>query len=133
MVKDKISNLIIKIKNGANAGKKSVSTPNSLFAESVLSLLQKEGFINGFSKKGSDNGVVKEIEVELAYDESGKSKVTGVERVSKLSRRVYKGADEIIPVRNGFGVFVFSTPKGVMTGKEARKQNVGGEALFKIW
>jgi small subunit ribosomal protein S8 len=74
----------------------------------------------------------KYIEVEVAY-ENGKSKITGVKRLSTFSKRMYQGAHELRPVKNGQGLLVLSTPKGVLSGKEARKENVGGEALFQIW
>ena len=72
------------------------------------------------------------LEVELVYGEK-KPKITEVERISKQSRRVYFNMKEIHSVRNGSGLLVLSTPKGILSGKEARKEQVGGEALFKIW
>ncbi|HYC34455.1 MAG TPA: 30S ribosomal protein S8, partial [Candidatus Paceibacterota bacterium] len=83
-----------------------------------------------FSKKGKK--VVKTLEVELMYEE-GKPRITDVERVSKFSRRVYQGAKDLKPVRNGYGIMVLTTPKGILSDKTARKEKVGGEALFKIW
>lgn len=130
MVIDSISNLIIKIKNASFAKKETVVVPHSSLIESVLEVLQKNGFIASFSKKGKK--VVKSIEVSLAY-EDGMPKVQGVDRISKLSRRVYKGAKEIKPVRNGFGLLVLSTPAGVLSGDDAKAKGVGGEVLFKIW
>lgn len=131
MVKDNISNLIIKIKNGGMAHKSSVVAPYSKMTEAILTLLQKEGYIKSFTKLGK--GLVKEVEIELAYDESNKSKVEDVYRVSKLSKRVYTGVKEVKPVRNGYGTLVLSTPKGILNQTDAKKMNVGGEVLFKIW
>ena len=72
------------------------------------------------------------LELGIVYVD-GSPKVTGVERVSKSSRRVYKGVKEIKPTRNGYGMTVYTTPKGILTDKQARKEMVGGEVLFKIW
>jgi len=130
MVKDNVANLIIKIKNAGVAGNTTLETPYSKLSEAILSLLEKEGYIKSFVKKGKK--AIKSLEVELAYVD-GKSKVEGVERISKLSKRTYAGASTIRPVRSGYGLLVLSTPKGILSGYEARKQNVGGEVLFKIW
>ncbi len=136
MVKDSISNLIIKIKNANRAGKSTVSAPYSKFGEAIVTLLEKEGFIKSFSKSGhigSDKKVAKSIDIELLYNEDGTPKVEDVQRMSKLSKRLYTNAKDIKPVRNGYGLLVLSTPKGVLSDAEARKHNVGGELLFKIW
>lgn len=136
MVKDTVANLIVKLKNAGLAGKASVSVPTSKFVLALLALLEKEGFIKSFSEKGlpgRQGEKAEGIEVTLAYDEDKKPKISFTERVSKLSRRVYKGARELRPVRSGFGISVLSTPKGVMSDREARKMKVGGEVLFKIW
>lgn len=130
MVNDSISNLIIKLKNASLAKKETISVSYSKYTDAILSLLQKHGYIKSFSKKGKK--VIKTCDVEIAY-EAGVSKIQGVERVSKLSKRIYRGAKELKPVRQGFGFLVVSTSKGVMTGVEARKANLGGEPLFKIW
>jgi small subunit ribosomal protein S8 len=131
MVKDNISNLIIKIKNGGMARKSTVTAPYSKMTDAILTLLQKEGYIKSFTKLGK--GLIKEVEIELAYDESNMPKVEDVYRVSKLSKRVYTAAKEIKPVRNGYGTLVISTPKGILNQTDAKKMNVGGEVLFKIW
>lgn len=131
MVKDNISNLIIKIKNGSLARKSTITAPYSKMIDAILSLLQKEGYIKSFTKIGK--GLVKSVEIELAYDDSDIPKVTDVYRVSKLSKRVYTPSKLIKPVRNGYGTLVLSTPKGILNQTDAKKMNVGGEVLFKIW
>ncbi len=130
MVNDLISNLIIKLKNASLAKKETISVSYSKYSDAILSLLLKHGYIKSFSKKGKK--VIKTCDVEIAY-EGGVPKIQGVERVSKLSKRIYRGAKELKPVRQGFGFLVVSTSKGVMTGIEAKKANLGGEPLFKIW
>lgn len=130
MVKDGIADLINALKNGNLAGKEIVVTPYSSLKVAVLELLQKEGYVDSFSKKGKK--IVKNIEVALKY--SGKNPaISGVERVSKFSKRIYKGVDGIRPFKNGMGIQVLTTPKGVLTDREAKKQNVGGEVLFTMW
>jgi len=128
---DPIADMIIRIKNAGDSKKESVVFPHSKLKLAILEVLQKEGFIKSFGKKGKK--VVKFIEVTLAYDANGKSKVQGVERVSKTSKRLYNKAKDIRKVKNGFGAMIISTPKGIMTDKTAKEQNTGGETLFKIW
>jgi small subunit ribosomal protein S8 len=127
---DPIGNMIVMIKNASDSKKESVVFPYSKIKLAILDLLQKEGYIKSFGKKGKK--VVKFIEVELVY--SGKEpRINGVKRVSKTSKRVYFGSREIKKVKNGLGSLIMSTPKGIMTDKMAREAKVGGEALFEIW
>ncbi len=128
---DPIADMIVRIKNAGDSKKESVVFPHSKLKLAILDTLMKEGFVKSFGKKGKK--VVKYIEVILAYDEDGVSKISGFERISKSSKRVYNKARDIKKVRNGFGALVLSTPKGIMTDKTAKISNVGGEALFKIW
>lgn len=130
-MQDSISNMIIKLKNASLQGKETVSFPYSKMSLAIAELLEKEGWVKAVAKKGKK--VLKTIEVELAYGEDKSPRVTGVERVSKLSKRVYKGSKEIRLVRNGYGTLVLTTPNGIVTDKQAKAQKVGGEALFKIW
>lgn len=127
---DPIADMIIRIKNASDSKKESVVFTYSKIKVAILDLLQKEGFIKSFGKKGKK--VVKFIEVGLAYE--GKSpRVSGVKRVSKTSKRIYLGWKDIKKVKNGLGTLVLSTPKGIMTDKMAKQEKVGGEALFEIW
>lgn len=122
--------MIVMIKNASDSRKESVVFPYSKIKVAILELLQKEGFIKSFGKKGKK--VVKFIEVGLSY--AGKEpRINGVKRVSKTSKRVYQGFKEIKKVKNGLGSLIMSTPKGIMTDKMAREAKVGGEALFEIW
>ncbi len=130
MITDPVSDLIIQLKNAGRAGKESVVLPYSKFRESILGTLQKEGYIKSFAKKGKK--VSKQIDVEL-LSVLGNPKIKGVQQISKLSKRVYLGMGDIKQVKNGFGAVILSTPKGILSGKEARKEKVGGEVLFKIW
>ena len=128
---DKISNLIINIKNAGHARKKYASVPYSNFKMLVAKLLQKEGYLKSVSKKGKK--VKKTIEMEIVYDEKNKPKIKDVQRISKPSKRVYFSVKDIRKVKGGHGILVLSTPKGVLVGDQAKKEKVGGEALFKIW
>ncbi|MEK7579355.1 MAG: 30S ribosomal protein S8 [Patescibacteria group bacterium] len=131
MVTDPIANFITAIKNAAQGGKGVVRTPYSQIKQSIAEVLQKEGFLSDVSKKGKKGGRPS-LEVTVATDDMG-SRVHDVKRVSKPSRRVYYAVKDIVPVRRGYGRVILSTPKGVLTGDAARKEKVGGEALFEIW
>jgi small subunit ribosomal protein S8 len=130
MVTDPISNFIIALKNAAHAKKASVRVPYSQVKESIANVLAREGYLASVEKKGKKTR--NHLEVEVAF-ENGKARIEGVKRVSKPSQRVYYGVRDIKPIRHGYGRISLSTPQGVMTGDEARKARVGGEALFIIW
>jgi small subunit ribosomal protein S8 len=127
---DSISNMIIIMKNGSLAGKESVAIPYSKMKNAIGECLKKEGYVTDISKKVKKGIPV--LEVKLTYKDH-KPRITEVERISKQSRRVYFGMKDIHSVRNGSGLLVLSTPKGILSGKEARKEQVGGEALFRVW
>ncbi|MDQ3075620.1 MAG: 30S ribosomal protein S8 [bacterium] len=127
---DQIANMLISIKNGGMASKESVAFPYSKLKYAIALCLQKEGYISSVAKKTKKG--IPMLEVGLVYVDKN-PKVKEVERVSKQSRRVYFGVKDIHTVRNSSGLLVLSTPKGILSGKEARKEQVGGEALFKIW
>jgi len=129
MVIDPISNFVNGIKNANTAGKETVEFYNSKIKESIAKVLLKEGFIKEISKKKKSN----RIEITLAYSEGNIPKITGIQRVSKQSKRVYENHKEIRTFLNGFGRTIFSTPKGILTDRDARKEKIGGEVLFKIW
>lgn len=123
---DPIADALIRIKNGYMSGGQSVSVRYSRLILQILKLLEKEGFVDKVSKKENM------LEVLLKYTNRTPA-LTDVKRVSKPSLRIYKGVKELPRVLNGLGFAVVSTPKGVMTDKDARKQNVGGEVLALVW
>jgi small subunit ribosomal protein S8 len=127
---DPISQIIINVKNANAAGKATLTLPYSKLKESVLVVLKREGYIKDFRKMGKK--VIKTLEVELIYID-GKARIEGVQQISKNSRRTYSKAKEIKPVLNGYGTLILTTPKGILTDREAKKEKVGGEVLFKIW
>ena len=118
------------LKNGSLAGKESVLTPYSKMKNAIAECLKKEDYVDQVNKI-TRNGFPT-LEIVLIYTNK-KPKITEVERVSKQSRRVYFKMKDIHTVRSGGGLLVLSTPKGILSGKEARKEQVGGEALFRIW
>jgi small subunit ribosomal protein S8 len=127
---DPISQIIINVKNANAAGKATLTLPYSKLKESVLVVLKREGYIKDFRTMGKK--VIKSLEVELIYID-GKARIEGVQQISKNSRRTYSKAKEIKPVLNGYGTLILTTPKGILTDREAKKEKVGGEVLFKIW
>jgi small subunit ribosomal protein S8 len=127
---DSISNMIIMLKNASLAGKPTVTFPYSKMKNAIAECLKKEGYIKQVSKKVKKGFSV--LELDLVYTDK-MPKITEVERVSKQSRRVYFNMKDIHSVRSGSGLLVLSTPKGILSGKEARKEQVGGEALFRLW
>lgn len=129
MVVDNISNLIISLKNASIAGKDYLRVPATKINTAILSVLKENNFITDFAQKDKET---KDIKVVLKY-EDGAAAITDVKRISKNSKRVYQSSKEIKNVRRGYGMSVISTPNGVMSGLNARKQNVGGELLFEIW
>lgn len=127
---DTISNMIIGIKNAGNAGRDSLVIPYSKIKESIALVLKKEGFIKDVEKKTIGGKPSLLINIFL---ENRIPKVKGVKRISKTSKRVYKKSSEIRLVKDGYGAVILSTPKGVMSGRDARKEKLGGEVLFTIW
>ncbi len=131
MVNDPVGDFINRLKNAGAVKAANVSVPHSAFKFAIAEKLKEAGFVKSVEKKGKK--VRKTLDVVLKYDEDGKSVINGVKRISKPGRRMYKNAREVNSVRYGHGVLMLSTPKGVITDKEARKAQVGGEALFEIW
>ncbi len=125
-----LANFLIKLKNASVAGHATTTFPYSKFIHAVSSCLLRAGYIEGFEKKHKKAG--EEIVITLKYNDNG-SRIHDVSLISKPSSRMYFGVRDIYPVRNGFGIMILSTPKGVLTESEAKKELVGGEALFKMW
>jgi len=131
MTTDPIADLINQLKNAGAVKKSTVSVPFSNFKLSIAEKLKDAGWVKSVERKGKK--VKKTLDITLKYTESGSAHIQGVKRISKPGRRVYFGSKDIVPVRYGFGNLMISTPKGVMTDKEAKKEKLGGEALFQIW
>ena len=134
---DAISNMIIQIKNAGSAGHDRALIPYSKLKHSIAVVLKKESFIKDVETK-SEKGK-KMLAIELLFGESrlpaGRQapKIKGVERISKPSKRIYKKFSDIRSIKNGYGALILSTSRGVMSGREARRAKLGGEALFTVW
>jgi len=131
MTTDPIADLINQIKNAGAVKKASVSVPFSNFKLSIAEKLKDTGWVKAVEKKGKK--VKKTLDITIKYNDDGKAFIQGVKRISKPGRRIYRGFKEIVPVKYGYGALILSTPKGIMTDKEAKKEKMGGEALFQIW
>ncbi|VVT15522.1 30S ribosomal subunit protein S8 [Sphingomonas sp. EC-HK361] len=129
-VTDPLGDLLTRIRNGQRAKKDSVLTPASKLRARVLDVLQREGYIRGYSDE--QMGPVPGIRIELKYFE-GQPAIKHVARVSKPGRRIYSGSQDLPRVRNGLGITIVSTPRGVLSDAEAREQNVGGEVLAEVF
>jgi len=128
MLTDQISDMLIRIKNAQMRKKEFVEIyPKSKMKLEILKKLKEEGFISDYEEKE------KSIIVKLRYYPDGSPLISEVKRISKPSRRVYVGYRELKPVMNGIGIAILSTPKGILTDKEARKLKVGGELLAEVW
>ena len=129
-VTDPLGDMLTRIRNGQRARKDSVLTPASKLRARVLDVLQREGYIRGYSEE--QMGPAAGIRIELKYFE-GQPAIKHVARVSKPGRRIYSGSQELPRVRNGLGITIVSTPRGVLSDAEAREQNVGGEVLAEVF
>ncbi len=130
MVMDPISDMLIRIKNAACAGRRTAVIPHSKIKMAIAGILEKNNFLKKAEKRGKKNNSV--IDVEISYDEKGPV-LTGVKRISKISRRTYRSYKELNEFAHRQGITIISTPKGVITLNEARKARVGGEVLCRVW
>lgn len=130
MITDPISDMLTRMKNGSKVNHEIVTVPFSELKFAIAELLVREGYLKSVVKRGKK--VRKSLALELSYAE-GSPKFSEVRRISKPSRRVYMHSSDIHAIRQGEWTIVLSTPSGLMTGIEAKKAKVGGEALFSIW
>ncbi|MBZ5563941.1 MAG: 30S ribosomal protein S8 [Acidobacteriia bacterium] len=129
-VTDPIADLLTRIRNGVRARHQRVDMPSSRLKVEVARILKDEGYVSNF--KVSEEGKKKILRVFLRYGTKGESIISTLERVSRPGRRVYVGAREVPQVLGGLGINILTTPRGVMTGKAARRAGVGGEVLCKV-
>ena len=128
---DPLSDMLTRLRNGQHAGKRLVRVPASKLRARVLEVLEREGFIGGFTQTQIRDGIA-ELEVSLRYDR-GRPVIRGISRVSKPGLRIYSGSKDIPAVNNGLGISIISTPMGVLADHEAREKNVGGEILCQVY
>ncbi len=131
MTNDPIADMLTRIRNGLQRCKGTVDVPASKVCRGILAVLHAEGYIRDVDV--IDDGKQGVMRVHLKYGPDGEMIVTHLRRESKLSRRVYKKADEITPVLGGLGVAIYSTPEGIISDRQARRLNVGGELLCTVW
>ena len=127
---DPLGDMLTRIRNGQQAKKDSILTPASKLRAHVLDVLQREGYIRGYSEEQVAGH--KGLRIELKYFE-GQPAIQHLARVSKPGRRVYSASKELPRIRNGLGTIIVSTPRGVLSDAEAREQNVGGEVLAEVF
>ena len=127
---DPIGDMLARIKNSQLRNHKKVEMPSSNFKMKIADVLKNEGYINGFNIDKNENKQV--LIIDLKYN-SGSPVISVIERVSKPGRRVFSSAQSLPKVNNGLGIAIISTPKGVMTDIDARKQKVGGEIICKVF
>ena len=128
---DPIADLLTRIRNAVQAGHGSLVVPRSKMKLAIVKILKDEGFVEGYVEV--ENGPQGQIKVFPRYDESNKGVIRGLSRISKPSRRSYVGKNDIPRVRNGLGVAILTTPRGVLTDRQARQAGVGGEVLCYVW
>ncbi|MBR0349182.1 MAG: 30S ribosomal protein S8 [Clostridia bacterium] len=130
-ITDSIADMLTRIRNASSAKHDSVKIPASNMKKAIAQILVDEGYIKSF--KVEDDGKQGMIEIALKYGQNKTSAITGLRRVSKPGLRIYSGCEDMPKVMNGLGIAIVSTSKGIMTDKDARKANVGGEVLAFIW
>lgn len=133
VVTDTIADMLTRIRNANQMRYDEVRVPSSKIKAEIAKILKDEGFIKDYKVESSENSVQDTIVLTLKYTDKKERVITGLKRISKPGLRVYAKNDEIPKVLNGLGIAIISTSKGIMTDKEARKQNIGGEVLAYIW
>ena len=133
MHSDPLADMLTRIRNGSRARLERVAIPWSRLKLKIIEILQREGFVRDFSQVTAASLGQGEIVVYLKYDSDGAAVIGDIQRVSRPGLRRYFSTNEIPRVRNGLGMMILSTSKGVMTDREARKERVGGEALCLVY
>ncbi len=128
---DPIADFLTQIRNGLRARHKSVEIPASRLKVEIARILKEEGYIAGY--RLGEEGAHKRVEVRLKYGADNQPVISTIQRVSRPGRRVYVGSREVPRVMGGLGISILTTPRGVMTGRTAREQRVGGEVLCELW
>ena len=131
MMTDPIADMLTRIRNGQRARHAEARIPSSKLKVAVARVLEAAGYVEGV-EIGADEGRPS-LRVGLRYRDDGREMIDGLKRVSRPSRRVYVGAEEVPKVRNGIGIAILSTSKGVMSDHDARAQKLGGEVLCEVW
>lgn len=128
---DPIADYLTRLRNGIMAGHDAVVVPASKMKERLSAILKQEGYIHGY--KAVEHEGRSYLILQVKYVKNGESVIHGLKRISSPGLRVYAGVKEITEVQGGLGISILTTPKGLLTGKDARKQNLGGEVLAHVW
>ncbi|MCX6614669.1 MAG: 30S ribosomal protein S8 [Acidobacteria bacterium] len=128
---DPISDFLTQIRNGLGARHKSIEVPASRLKLEIARILKEEGYVASY--KLAEEGAHRKLEVRLRYGNNNEPIISTIQRVSRPGRRVYVGHQDVPRVMGGLGINILTTPQGVMTGRQARQQKVGGEVLCEIW
>ncbi len=126
---DPIGDMLARIKNSLTRNKKQIQLPSSKFKVKITEVLKNEGYIVDYNIKNEEKPI---LEINLKYN-SGNPVINNIERISKPGRRIFSSAESLPKINNGLGIAIVSTPKGVMTDIDARKQKIGGEIICKVF
>ena len=133
MLTDPVADMLTRIRNAVSVDKQAANMPYSRLKHDIAKVMRREGYIENFKESGE--GIHRILRIYLRYGPEGEKVINSIKRISKPGRRMYAKADELRKNRvlNGLGVAILSTPKGVLSDRECRKENVGGEILCEIW
>lgn len=130
-ISDPVADLLTRIRNSNLAFKDELIAPVSKLNASILRILEAEGYIDGFSEEGE--GIQRAYRIRLKYGPKRERTITGIKRISKPGRRIYRGRSDLPRVLGGLGVAIVSTSRGLMTDRDAVRQGIGGEVLAYVW
>ena len=133
MMTDPIADMLTRVRNAVRVERQFVEMPVSKVKRGVAEVLKREGYIWDWSEQKDESEPFATLRLELKYGPNGERVIQSVKRVSKPGRRVYSGSRELKPVLNGLGISVISTSRGVVSDREARQRNLGGEVLCEVW
>jgi small subunit ribosomal protein S8 len=130
---DPIADMLTRIRNASSARHQKVTVPWSKLKENIIRILIEEGYLKEQKKVKAAEGWGEDLVIQLKFDRENRPIITGMKRVSSPGRRVYVGANEVIPIRKGLGINVLSTPKGILVDRAAQRAKVGGELICSVW
>ena len=130
---DPIADMLTRIRNASTARHQKVAVPWSRVKENILKVFVQEGYVKEYKKVKAAEGAGEELIVQLKFDRENRPIILGLKRVSRPSLKVYVGAQQLTPIRNGLGINILSTSKGILVDREAQRANVGGEVLCSVW
>jgi small subunit ribosomal protein S8 len=130
---DPIADMLTRIRNASRARHQRVTVPWSRLKENIINILIEEGYLRDQKKVKAAVGGGDEIIVQLKFDRENRPIIAGMKRVSSPGRRVYVGANNLMPIRKGWGIHILSTPKGILVDRAAQRAKVGGELICTVW